>query len=153
FIGEAPGYSEDDQGRPFVGKAGSLLTGMIEKGMKRPRSSVYICNAVKCRSPRNRDPEETEILSCAPYLQEQLTVIRPKLIITLGRVAGQIMTGERLSMRSLRGRFFDFRGIPLLPTYHPEQLLKVREREGGTTREDKETWQDLQKAMKFLKEN
>lgn len=153
FVGEAPGRDEDLSGRPFVGRAGELLTGMIEKGMKRPRSSVYICNIIKCRPPQNRDPNEVEISSCIEYLYEQLTVIRPKLIIALGRIAGQILAGQNLSMRSLRGRFFRFRGIPMMPIYHPAYLLRARQRERGKTQEDMLTWQDLQKAMKFLAEN
>src|SRR5512136_1675988 len=115
FVGEAPGRDEDLQGRPFVGRAGQLLTAMIEKGMKRPRASVYICNILKCRPPGNRTPAPNEVACCTPYLHAQLHIIRPRLIIALGGVAAQILSGERLSMRNFRGRFFSYRGIPLLP--------------------------------------
>jgi DNA polymerase len=150
FVGEAPGAEEDRTGRPFVGRAGELLTAMIEKGMQRPRSSVFICNILKCRPPRNRDPQPEEVAACTPYLHEQLRVIRPKLIIALGRVAAQILSGERLSMKRLRGQLFQYRGIPLLPIYHPAYLLRVRQRQGRGNPADRETWQDLQQAMTVL---
>jgi len=150
FVGEAPGAEEDRTGRPFVGPAGELLTAMVEKGMQRPRDSVYICNILKCRPPRNRDPEPEEVRSCTPYLHEQLRIIRPRLIVCLGRVSGQILSGERLSMKNLRGRLLAYRGIPLLPIYHPAYLLRVRQREGRGNRNDKETWEDMKKAMAFL---
>ncbi|MFW5857309.1 MAG: uracil-DNA glycosylase [Planctomycetota bacterium] len=150
FVGEAPGADEDRQGHPFVGRAGELLTAMIEKGMNRSRDSVYICNILKCRPPGNRDPEPAEVAACAEYLREQLRIIRPRLIIALGRIAGQILSGERMSMKNLRGRFLDYRGIPLLPIYHPAYLLRVRRREGRGSRADRETWQDLQNAMAHL---
>lgn len=150
FVGEAPGRDEDLQGRPFVGRAGQLLTAMIEKGMRRPRESVYICNMLKCRPPRNRDPLPDEVSLCSPYLHAQLEAIRPRLIIALGRVAAMALTGEQLSMRRLRGNFYRFRGIPLMPTYHPSYLLRQRAHENDRTETDRETWEDLKKAMAFL---
>mgnify|MGYP001810363403 CR=1 FL=1 len=156
FVGEAPGRDEDLQGRPFVGPAGKLLTDMIEKGMKRPRESVYICNILKCRPPNNRDPLPEEISCCVPYLYAQLNLIRPKLIIAVGRISAQLLTGTRLSMKGLRGRMMQHRGLPVLPIYHPAYLLRARQQAGGPekrTEEDRETWMDLQSAMRFLAEN
>ncbi|MFH0911340.1 MAG: uracil-DNA glycosylase [Planctomycetota bacterium] len=150
FVGEAPGRDEDLQGRPFVGRAGELLTAMIERGMKRPRGSVYICNILKCRPPQNRDPQPGEVRACTPYLCRQLETIRPRLIVALGRIAAQLLSGEPLSMKRLRGRFLSYRGIPLLPVYHPAYLLRVRGHAGAKTEEDRQTWEDLQKAMAFL---
>ncbi|MBN1257006.1 MAG: uracil-DNA glycosylase, partial [Planctomycetes bacterium] len=101
----------------------------------------------------NRDPEAGEVGSCTPYLHEQLRIIRPKLIIALGRISGQILSGKRMSMKNLRGQFFQYRGIPLLPTYHPAYLLRQREREGRGNIADRNTWADLQMAMAFLADN
>jgi DNA polymerase len=150
FVGEAPGRDEDRTGRPFVGRAGELLTAMIEKGMGRPRESVYVCNILKCRPPSNRDPEPDEVRHCVGYLHEQLRILRPRLIIALGRISAQILSGERLSLRKLRGRMLTYRGIPLLATYHPAYLLRMREREGRGNPADRGAWEDLKTAMAFL---
>ena len=151
FVGEAPGRDEDREGRPFVGRAGVLLTRMIEQGMQRPRASVYICNILKCRPPRNRPPAPDEVRACALYLHRQLEVIRPRLIIALGRPAAQVLSGERMSMKRLRGRLLRYRGVPLLPIYHPAFLLRRRGRlQAPATPEDRETWRDLQQAMALL---
>lgn len=150
FIDDAPGREEDQTGTPFSGKAGQLLTSMIEKGMQRPRSSVYLCSILKCRPPRNRPPLPDEVRLCRPYLQQQLEIIRPKLIITLGPVAAMILTGQQLSMRRLRGTVHTFRGIPVLPTYHPLFLLRQRVGKRGATPTDRETWEDLKKAVTIL---
>lgn len=148
FVGEAPGRDEDLQGRPFVGRAGQLLTRMIEGGMKLPRESVYICNILKCRPPNNRDPEADEIISCAAYLHRQLEIIRPKAVVALGRIAANLLAGTQTSMKALRGSWREYRGIPLRATYHPAYLLRQREALGRGNDADKETWADLQEVMR-----
>jgi DNA polymerase len=139
FVGEAPGSDEDIQGVPFVGKAGQLLTRIIQ-AIKLERSDVYIANIVKCRPPLNRDPQEDEIQTCIPFLKRQLQVIQPRIICTLGRIAAQslLQTGESIS--SLRGRFFAFGNAKVLPTYHPSYLLRYPEKKRGT-------WEDIQKVQ------
>ncbi len=144
FVGEAPGADEDRQGRPFVGRAGQLLTAMIEKGLKRPRASVYIGNVLKCRPPRNRDPRPDEIAACRGYLETQLGLIRPKVVVALGRIAGNILTEQNTSMKNLRGRWWAVNGIPLRAIYHPAYLLRQREAQGGKSQADRDTWEDLQ---------
>ena len=151
FVGEAPGHDEDAQGRPFVGRAGKLLTGMIEKGMQRPRASVYIGNILKCRPPSNRDPNPDEVVSCLPYLRRQLEIIRPRVIVALGRIAAQILTELNTPISRMRGRWYSYQGIPLRPTYHPAHLLRRREASGGHSPEDRETWEDLQAVMERLR--
>lgn len=150
FVGEAPGRDEDEQGIPFVGRAGQLLTKMIEGGLKRPRESVYICNILKCRPPDNRNPQQDEMVLCMPYLRQQLAIIRPKVICALGRVAATALTGLSESMGRLRGRWHEYEGIPLMPTYHPAYLLRQRGSSGGKTDADRKTWEDLQMIMKRL---
>ena len=123
FIGEGPGAEEDRTGRPFVGQAGKLLDGMIfALGFDRPQ--VFIGNVVKCRPPGNRDPEEAEMGACAPFLERQLELIRPEVIVALGRVAARRLTGSNKSMGAMRGRWTAYRGTPLLAMYHPAYLLR-----------------------------
>jgi len=145
FIGEGPGADEDRQGRPFVGRAGQLLTRMIA-AMGLDRSQVYIANVVKCRPPENRDPDAVEIQTCFPFLEEQIAAISPEVIVTLGRIAAHTLLGTRESISSLRGRFSDRKGIPVMPTYHPSFLL----RQEPDRRFKAEAWSDLQKVMELL---
>jgi len=142
FVGEGPGADEDEQGRPFVGRAGQLLNKMIEAmGLK--REQVYIANVVKCRPPGNRTPESGEIETCSPFLLRQIAVIQPKAIVALGAVAARCLLGLNEPMAKLRGRWFDFRGTRLAVTYHPAFLLR-------DPRQKKETWKDLQMVMEYL---
>lgn len=143
FVGEAPGAEEDRRGEPFVGPAGQLLTDIIEKGMKVPRASVYICNVIKCRPPENRDPNAEEVFFCEPFLKQQLAIIRPKVIIALGRVAGQTLLKSTSSTGQLRGVWHRYEGIPLRVTYHPSYLLRKPE-------EKRKTWDDIQEVMRFM---
>jgi len=144
FVGEAPGYHEDIQGRPFVGRAGALLTKMIEKmGMR--REDVYICNILKSRPPNNRDPQPEEIKACEPFLQRQLDLIRPKVICALGRIAIQGLLRDTTPIGRLRGKWRTYHGIPLMPTFHPAYLLRSPEKRH-------ETWEDLQAIMAKLEE-
>jgi uracil-DNA glycosylase family 4 len=142
FVGEGPGHDEDVQGEPFVGRAGKLLTQMIE-AMGLQREQVYICNVVKCRPPENRKPEDDEMATCSPYLFRQLEVIRPKAIVCLGAVAAQALLGTKDPISRYRGAWFDFRGAKLLATYHPAYLLRNPNAKG-------EVWKDLQKVMALL---
>ena len=139
FIGEAPGYDEDQQGKPFVGKAGELLTRIIEAiGLR--RDDVYIANIIKCRPPRNRDPEPDEIAQCQPFLRQQLEVIQPKIICALGRIAAQTLLNTPSSISRLRGRWYDYHGIKLMPTYHPAYLLR-------NPQDKRLVWKDMQKVQ------
>jgi len=142
FIGEGPGADEDEQGEPFVGRAGQLLNNMIA-AMGLRREDVYIANVVKCRPPQNRAPERDEIETCSPFLMRQVDVIRPKTIVALGATAAKTLLGISDSMASLRGRLYDFRGTKLAVTYHPAFLLR-------DPRQKKEAWKDLQMVMNFL---
>ena len=142
FVGEGPGEEEDKQGIPFVGAAGQLLTKMIE-AMKFSRDTVYICNVVKCRPPGNRNPEPEEIQSCEPFLRAQLRVIKPKVIVALGKFAAQTLLREDTAITRLRGQWRKYEGIDLMPTFHPAYLLRSPE-------EKKKTWMDLQEVMKKL---
>ena len=142
FIGEGPGHDEDVQGLPFVGRAGKLLTQMIE-AMGLRRDEVYICNIVKCRPPGNRQPERDEVATCSPFLDRQLAVIRPKVVVCLGSVAAQTLLGTNKSISQFRGQWFDFRGSKLLATYHPAFLLR-------TPSAKSEVWKDLKKVMAEL---
>ena len=143
FVGEGPGADEDRIGRPFVGKAGHLLDDIIEKGMGLRREQVFIANVVKCRPPGNRNPEPVEIAACTPYLHAQIDLIRPKVIVALGKFAAQTLLESKSSISSLRGRFFDYRGIRLMPTFHPSYLL----RQPGDKRL---AWKDIQQVMRLL---
>jgi uracil-DNA glycosylase len=140
FVGEGPGRDEDIKGEPFVGRAGQLLTDIIEKGMKLRRSDVYIANIVKCRPPNNRDPEPDEIESCEPFLLAQLDVIKPKLICTLGKFAAQTLLKTKERISSLRGNVYEYHGIKLIPTFHPAYLLR-------NPADKKLCWADIQKLM------
>ncbi len=142
FVGEGPGQEEDNQGIPFVGRAGQLLNRIIAAmGLK--REDVYICNIVKCRPPGNRNPTEDEIAACSGFLKMQLDIISPKVICALGRVAAGFLTGKSSPMTILRGRFYDFQGFPVRVTYHPAALL----RNPGYRRP---VWEDVQEIMRFL---
>jgi DNA polymerase len=124
FVGEGPGAEEDERGEPFVGQAGKLLDAMLAAIDLRRGNNVYIANAVKCRPPNNRTPEAEETAACWPYLERQIALIRPKLIVALGRPAAQTLLQSEVKISSARGRVFDFNGIPLIVTYHPAYLLR-----------------------------
>jgi DNA polymerase len=142
FVGEGPGHDEDVQGLPFVGRAGKLLTQMIEAmGLK--REDVYICNVVKCRPPENRKPEDDEVATCSPYLFRQLDVIAPKAIVCLGGTAAQALLKTKDSISRFRGNWFDYRNTKLMATYHPAYLLR-----NPAAKAD--VWKDLQKVMAHL---
>ncbi|TMA31644.1 MAG: uracil-DNA glycosylase [Deltaproteobacteria bacterium] len=142
FVGEAPGEDEDLQGFPFVGKAGGLLTKMIEAmGLK--RDDVYICNTVKCRPPNNRNPEPDELASCEPFLKGQLAAVKPEAIVTLGKFAAQALLRDDTPVSRLRGRWREYEGIPLMPTFHPAYLLR-------SPGEKAKVWEDLKQVMKKL---
>ncbi|NLN39378.1 MAG: uracil-DNA glycosylase [Smithella sp.] len=140
FVGEAPGADEDVQGRPFVGRAGQLLTDIIVKGMRLRREDVYICNILKCRPPGNRNPSTEEISQCEPFLKQQLQLIRPQVICALGKFAAQVLLKTETPITALRGRFQDYEGIRLLPTYHPAYLLR-------NPPAKKQVWEDVQMMM------
>jgi uracil-DNA glycosylase len=139
FVGEGPGLDEDLQGEPFVGAAGKLLDRMIgAMGLK--RSDVYIANVVKCRPPRNRDPEPDEVETCLPYLQAQIRAVAPEVIVALGRQAVMALLGDSSGIRKLRGQWRSYEGIAVMPTYHPAYLLRSPE-------EKRPAWEDLQAVM------
>lgn len=142
FVGEAPGADEDEQGEPFVGRAGQLLNNMIA-AMGLAREQVYVANIVKCRPPKNRVPEPVEALTCSPFLLQQIGVVRPKLIVALGATAATYMLGTRSALSLLRGKMHDCMGTQLIVTYHPAYLLR-------DPRQKAETWKDLQLAMRYL---
>ena len=142
FVGEAPGASEDEQGLPFVGRSGKLLTKMIE-AMGFKREEIYICNVIKCRPDENRDPDSDEVESCEPFLKKQLSIINPKVIVALGRYACQCLTQTKLPMGKIRGQWFTYENIPLMPTFHPAYLLRSPSKK-------KEVWEDLQEVLKKL---
>jgi uracil-DNA glycosylase len=142
FVGEGPGRDEDEQGLPFVGRAGKLLNQMIE-AMGLQRKDVYICNVVKCRPPENRLPEKDEITECSPFLLRQLDFIAPKVIVCLGSCAAQTLLNTNRGISHFRGEWLDFRGRKLLATYHPAYLLRNPSAKG-------EVWKDLQKVMAVL---
>jgi DNA polymerase len=144
FVGEGPGAEEDAAGRPFVGEAGKLLTKIIENGMGLKREDVYICNVVKCRPPNNRDPEAEEIQTCLPFLEKQLAIVRPEVICTLGRIAAQSLLGREFKITQERGKWFSFKGIPLMPTFHPAYILRIPSEERPLKRQ---VWEDVQKIM------
>jgi DNA polymerase len=143
FVGEAPGADEDRQGEPFVGRAGKLLTDIIEKGMKLRRQDIYICNVLKCRPPDNRDPNPEEVQHCEPYLIQQLSLIQPKVICALGCHAAQTLLRTTESTGKLRGQWHNYQDIPLRVTYHPAYLLR-------SPNEKRKTWEDIQEVMKVL---
>lgn len=142
FVGEGPGNDEDIQGKPFVGKAGQLLTKII-KAMNLTREHVYICNIIKCRPPRNRTPEPDEIKACLPFLKRQISAVSPDFICALGSVAIRALLDQEIFISRVRGKFFEFKGIKVMPTYHPAYLLR-----NPTKKRD--VWEDVQKIMKEM---
>jgi DNA polymerase len=142
FVGEAPGEDEDKKGEPFVGKAGQLLTKMIE-AMGLGREDVYICNTVKCRPPNNRNPEPDELASCEPFLKGQLAAVQPEAIVTLGKFAAQALLRDETPISRMRGNWREYQGIPVMPTFHPAYLLRSPQEKG-------KVWDDLQQVMKKL---
>ena len=145
FVGEAPGADEDVQGVPFVGRAGQLLTKIIE-AIELKREDVYIANVIKCRPPQNRNPEPDEIETCEPFLFRQIDVIQPKVIVTLGKFAAQCLLRSEEPISRLRGRLFDYRGAKLIPTFHPAYLLR-------NPSSKREVWEDMKLVKKLLTEN
>ena len=144
FIGEAPGGDEDLTGRPFVGRAGQLLTRIIES-INLKRDEVYIANIIKCRPPQNRNPEEDEVRACLPFLYRQIEIIKPRIICTLGKVATNTLLETKRGITELRGRFYTLGDIKVMPTYHPSYLLRNELKK-------RETWIDVQKIQaEYLK--
>jgi uracil-DNA glycosylase family 4 len=147
FVGEGPGRDEDIQGLPFVGAAGKMLTDIIEKVLNTKREAVYIANIIKCRPPNNRTPEPEEIAECYPFLEKQLEVINPRIIVALGNVAAQTLIGTKQGITSIRGEFHYYRGnTVIMPTYHPAYLLRNPEKK-------RDTWTDILKVKDKLKES
>jgi DNA polymerase len=142
FVGEGPGENEDLQGLPFVGRAGELLTQMIEKGMGIPRSQVYICNIVKCRPPNNRNPLPPEVSACRPFLDGQIAAVRPKVIVSLGKPAASLLLDRDVAITRVRGRWHDYQGTPLMPTLHPAFVLRQY-----TPENRRAVWEDLMAAL------
>jgi uracil-DNA glycosylase family 4 len=142
FVGEGPGYDEDQKGEPFIGAAGRLLTKIIE-AIKFTRDQVYICNIIKCRPPGNRNPLPDEIEACLPFLKRQLTAIKPDVICALGTFAAQALLDTTLPISKLKGRFHDYNGIRVLPTYHPAYLLRNPDKK-------RDVWEDMKILMKAL---
>lgn len=148
FIGEAPGREEDIQARPFVGDAGQLLTRLIEKmGFK--RKDVYIANIIKCRPPMNRDPQDDEIAACFPFLERQIEIISPRIVVSLGKVSAHTLLRikgniSKFSISKVRGRFYEYRGIPVMPTFHPAYLLR-------NPKDKWLTWEDAKAVLKKLR--
>jgi DNA polymerase len=150
FVGEGPGADEDAQGIPFVGRAGQLLTQMIENTAKREgialtRADVYICNVVKCRPPDNRTPEPDEMEICGQFLARQLAAIRPKAICVLGGTAARALTGHKEGVTKMRGKWYQWREVPVMVTYHPSYLLRPYNQDAK-----REAWEDLKKVLHFV---
>ena len=150
FVGEGPGADEDAQGIPFVGRAGQLLTQMIEntarrEGIELRREDVYICNVVKCRPPGNRTPEADEMEICGQFLYRQLSAIAPKAICALGGTAARALTGRKEGVTKLRGHWLEWRGIPVMVSYHPSYLLRPYNQDAK-----REAWEDLKKVLHFV---
>ena len=143
FVGEAPGADEDARGEPFVGRAGQLLTDIIERGMGMTRAEVYICNVIKCRPPENRNPELDEVAACEPFLFRQIDIIRPRVIVGLGTFAVQALLKIKTPISKLRGIWHEVRGTRMMPTFHPAYLL----RNAGDKRL---VWADIQEVLKVL---
>jgi len=146
FVGEAPGADEDVQGIPFVGRAGQLLTDIIEKGLKIPRKDVYIANVIKCRPPQNRNPEPDEVATCEPFLFRQVDIIQPKVIVALGKFGAQTLLRTLDPISRLRGRVFEYRGAKLVPTFHPAYLLR-------NPSSKREVWEDMKLVTRLLTES
>ena len=145
FVGEAPGADEDEQGVPFIGRAGQLLTKIIE-AIELTRDDVYIANIIKCRPPQNRNPEPDEVASCEPFLFRQIDVIKPKVIVALGKYAAQTLLRSETPISRLRGQVFDYRGAKLIPTFHPAYLLR-------NPSSKREVWEDMKLVKRLLTEN
>lgn len=143
FIGEAPGADEDAQGVPFVGRAGQLLTRMIEAGMGLSRKDVYIANVLKCRPPENRNPKPEEIAACRGYLEAQLALVKPEVLVALGNFAAQFLLDTEEGIMRLRGKWGSYNGIPVMPTFHPSFLLRQPDRK-------RDAWQDLILVLRKL---
>ena len=143
FVGEGPGYEEDKQGEPFVGRAGQLLTQIITKGMQMQREDVYIANVVKCRPPKNRNPEPDEIAACEPFLVKQLELIKPRVIVALGKFAAQTLLQDRTPITRLRGKWQSYCGIKLMPTLHPAYLLR-------NPNEKRFVWEDIKAVLREI---
>lgn len=146
FVGEGPGADEDAQGEPFVGAAGQMLNRIIN-GMGLKREDVYICNVVKCRPPNNRDPLVEEIEACSPFLLRQIRSVNPEVIVALGKPASHTLLGNKEPISRLRGRFRDYHGIPLMPTYHPSYLLRSQ----GDSKPFWDVWDDMVQVLRLLK--
>lgn len=146
FVGEGPGADEDTQGEPFVGDAGKMLNRIIS-AMELKREEVYICNVVKCRPPQNRPPESDEVATCSPFLLRQLQAVRPEVIVALGSSAAQALLQTKVPISKLRGKFHDFHGMPLMPTYHPSYLLRT----GGNSDSFWSVWDDMTQVLQLLK--
>ncbi len=142
FVGEGPGHDEDQKGEPFVGKAGQLLTKIIE-AMNLTRERVYICNIIKCRPPGNRNPAPDEIKACFPFLERQLDAIRPDFICALGTFAAQTLLDSDEPISKMRGRLYDYRGMKVMPTYHPAYLLRNPEKK-------RDVWEDMKKLISLM---
>jgi DNA polymerase len=145
FVGEGPGADEDAKGEPFVGDAGRMLNRIIT-AMGLQREEVYICNVVKCRPPQNRNPESDEISACSPFLMRQLLSVKPEAIVALGTFASQTVLQTKEPISKLRGKFRDFHGIPLMPTYHPSYLLRT----GGNSASFWDVWSDMTQVLQLL---
>jgi uracil-DNA glycosylase family 4 len=143
FVGEGPGADEDAKGEPFVGRAGQLLTDIIERGMGMQRSEVYICNVVKCRPPGNRNPEPDEVEACEPFLFRQIEIVKPRVIVGLGTFAVQSVLKVKTPISKLRGNWHEVRGIKMMPTFHPAYLLR-------NPSDKRLVWSDIQEVMKSL---
>ena len=143
FVGEAPGAEEDEQGLAFVGRAGRLLTDIIEKGLKMNRSDVFIANILKCRPPQNRNPEADEVLACQPFLEAQIRAIRPRVIVALGKFSAHWLLKTATPITRLRGQLGEWEGIPAMPTYHPAYLLR-------NPRAKKDLWEDMKVVLELL---
>ncbi len=143
FVGEAPGAEEDEQGLAFVGRAGQLLTDIIEKGLRMKRSDVFIANVIKCRPPQNRNPETDEILACQPFLEAQIRAIRPRVLVGLGKFGAQWLLKTAAPITRLRGRVGEYEGIPVMPTYHPAYLLR-------NPAAKKDLWEDMKVVLQLL---
>jgi DNA polymerase len=142
FVGEGPGADEDARGLPFVGRAGQLLTDMIEKGLQIRRSDVYICNIVKCRPPQNRTPLPDEVKRCRPFLEGQIAAVKPRVIVALGKPAASLLLGRDVPITRTRGQWHEFQGIPLMPTLHPAFVLRQYTEENR-----RNVWSDLKQAL------
>ena len=141
FVGEAPGADEDLRGEPFVGRAGQLLTDIIERGMGMSRAEVYICNVIKCRPPENRNPEPDEVASCEPFLFRQIDLVRPRVIVGLGTFAVHAVLKIKTPISKLRGNWHEVRGIKMMPTFHPAYLLR-------NPSDKRLVWSDIQEVMR-----